>query len=224
MAKKNFKKGEYFRVPYSQYFKIDLDYRNYTKFKESQSLVWRVMGGYTHTYGNTKDELPPFEKSYFAGGTNDLRGFRAYRLGPGNYALDDYSGDDFLYSAVGPIKLMANIEYRFTILKSLKGALFTDIGNIWIYDNDSITTIIGDPAIDEKIDSFKFKWENLNQQIAISSGLGIRYDFGFFVFRLDAAIPIFDPRLDFGKRFTPNNPSRFSINIFELNLGIGYPF
>ena len=220
----NNKKGRYFGVPYSQYFKIDLDYRHYTKLRSNQSVVWRIMGGYTHTYGNTKNELPPFEKSYFAGGTNDLRGFRAYRLGPGNYALDDYKGDDFLYSAVAPIKLMYNIEYRFTILKSLKGALFTDVGNIWIYNNDSITTIIGDPAIDKNIDQFKFKWENLSEQIAISSGFGIRYDFGFFVFRLDAAIPIFDPRLDSGKRFTPNNPSRFSINIFELNLGIGYPF
>ena len=224
----NNKAGQYFGVPYSQYFKIDLDYRHYTRFRQGQNLAWRVMGGYTQTYGNTSGELPPFEKSYFAGGTGDLRGFRAYRLGPGNFSEDKYEGEDndgnsYVYNAVAPIKLMFNLEYRFTILKQLKGAIFADMGNIWLYNDGRIKSPI-DETDPTKIESYKFKLENLNEQIATSAGFGLRYDFTFFIFRLDAAIPIFDPRLENGYRFTPQNPNKFSINQFQLNLAIGYPF
>jgi outer membrane protein assembly factor BamA len=224
LLKNNNRKGYYFGVPYSQYFKIDLDYRHYTRYRSEQVLAWRFMAGYTHTYSRSKNQLPPFEKSYFAGGTNDIRGFRAYRLGPGNYRSENYEEGGVIYNAVAPIKLMFNIEYRFTILKSLKGALFTDVGNIWIYDNPNITALTGVDEIDAEIESYKFKWENLNQQIAISSGLGVRYDFGFFVFRLDAAIPIFDPRREGQDRFRPNYSGWFFVKDFQFNLGIGYPF
>lgn len=220
------RKGHYFGVEYAQYFKIDLDYRNYTPLKnENQSFVWRALAGYTFTYGNTQG-LPPFEKSYFAGGSNDNRGFLAYRLGPGNYPKDFYNtsiGDTVVnYSAVGPIKLLMNLEYRFTILQALKGALFWDMGNIWLYDRTTEPT--GNPGVDDNIDKLKFRWENLSQQIAMSAGMGLRYDFGFFVFRLDAGIPIFDPGLEEGKRFTPQNPARFGLKDFVLNFAIGYPF
>lgn len=225
--------GQVLGVPYSQYIKIDLDYRHYTRYRSEQVFIWRVNLGYTQTYGNSKEQLPPFEKSYFAGGTNDIRGFRAYNLGPGNYSIDDYETevpDDtdsskttkFNYNAVAPIKLMLNLEYRFTILKSLKGALFTDAGNIWIYNVDSVLNSEGGHTVIQ--DDTKFDLNNIASQIAISSGVGLRYDFGFFVFRLDAAIPIFDPRLESSLRFTPNNPNRFSINQIQFNLGIGYPF
>ena len=221
----NNKKGLYFGVPYSQYVKIDLDYRHYTRYRSQQVLVWRFNVGYTYTYGRSTNDLPPFEKSYFAGGTNDIRGFRAYRLGPGNFEKDNYESNGFIYNAVAPIKLMFNMEYRFTILKSLKGALFSDIGNIWIYDNPNITTLTGDSLIDIEIENYKLKLEHLSQQFAISSGFGLRYDFGFFVFRLDAAIPIYDPRLPEGNRFPAKNSQHFFYaDNYILNLGIGYPF
>lgn len=217
-------KGQFFGIPYSQYFKIDLDYRHYTRYRSEQVFVWRFNMGYAFTYGNTKNQLPPFEKQYFAGGTNDLRGFNAYRLGPGNFEQKNYDLGGVVYNAVAPIKIMINVEYRFTILKSLKGALFADAGNIWIYDNSAITKLTGDSIVDATIDLYKFKPENLKEQIALSTGIGLRYDFGFFVFRLDAATPIFDPTRKKGYRFRPKQSGWFGVNEFVLNLGIGYPF
>jgi outer membrane protein assembly factor BamA len=133
---------------------------------------------------------------------------------------------------------MFNIEYRFTILKSLKGGLFWDMGNIWVYNEELTPT--GNPAIDEQSDLLKLVWNNLVDQIAMSPGFGIRYDFGFFVFRLDAGIPFFDPRLPSGHRLTLKNPGYFGFNYkppyetnnpnsydksnYTLNLAIGYPF
>ena len=233
----NNKAGQYFGVPYSQYFKIDLDYRHYTRFRQGQNLAWRVMGGYTQTYGNTSGELPPFEKSYFAGGTGDLRGFRAYRLGPGNFEIDEYEQEgtnSYIFNAVAPIKLMFNIEYRFTILNELKGALFLDAGNIWYYNDERIKAPID--SLDENVEFYKFKFENITEQIAASVGFGLRYDFTFFVFRLDAAIPLVDPRLPLDRRFTPKEPGYFGFNYqgdlrypnttnnYILNFAIGYPF
>ncbi len=212
--------GKFFGVEYAQYFKIDLDYRNYTRINSDNHIVWRLYAGYTHTYGNTKG-LPPFEKSFFAGGSNDVRGWIAYKLGPGNYSKDNYKYDDgdstFSYSATGPIKLMFNIEYRFTIIGNFKGAAFMDFGNIWIYNRNYEVSEIPISNLDDLVFNFK----NIGKQIAMSPGLGIRYDFGFFVFRLDAAYKLFDPGSPQNSRFTPY-PLRF--NTLTYNLAIGYPF
>jgi len=216
------KRGTFSGVEYAQYFKIGLDYRNYTRLNSNHHIVWRVYGGYTHTYGNTKG-LPPFEKSFFAGGSNDVRGWFAYKLGPGNYPKDKYNYEDadsvFIYSATGPIKLMLNIEYRFAIIGNFKGAAFMDFGNIWIYNRDYKQDDDDIPA--SEIEDLVFNFKNITKQIAMSPGLGIRYDFGFFVFRLDAAYKLYDPGAPNGHRLTPDP---FNFRTINYNLAIGYPF
>ena len=214
------KERKVFGVAYSQYIKFDLDYRNYTKLNHGQQLAWRAFAGVTYTYGNTKG-APPFEKSYFAGGANDVRGWLAYKLGPGNYPANGYefqdsTGSTIFYSATAPIKLMFNIEYRFNIIKSFKGAAFMDFGNIWYYNR---------PVTQESdvfdVELTKFKWENISQQIAISPGVGLRYDFGFFVLRLDAAYKLFNPGKPEDERVTILPASEKDIN---MNFAIGFPF
>lgn len=214
-------------VAYAQYIKFDLDYRNYTKLRGEQQLAWRAYIGYTQTYGNSDSRNPPFEKSYFAGGSNDLRGWYAYELGPGNFnehrVTDPETNEEERITAVAPIKLMLNLEYRFSILNSLKGGLFIDVGNIWNYnieykDDDGNLNNNSLYADDTK---FWHKDFDIRKQLAVSPGLGLRYDFGFFVFRLDGAYPLYDPKKEEGDRL---NWLPQTIKDVVWSFAIGYPF
>ncbi len=193
-----------FGVPFSQFLKFDIDYRVYLQIRKLGKLVYRIAGG----IGKPLDNLSvlPYEQSFFSGGPNGIRAWRARTLGPWSYGPSETSAR---FDKIGDIQLEWNIEYRFHIFKSIYGAWFVDAGNIWLTYED------------KNKPNGQFKLDNFQREIAIGSGFGIRYDFSFFILRLDAAIKIRDPKYAENDRWMfDKQPLRTTI----LNFGIGYPF
>ena len=186
-------------VAYSQYVKLEVEYiKHWPVFKESV-LAFRSFVGWAIPYGNSNSI--PFTKSYFAGGSNDNRGWKAYDLGPGS------SGGVLDYNEAN-LKIAFNIEQRFKVFGDFKGAIFVDAGNIWnALDN------ITDPA-------YTFTSLSDLEEIAVSSGFGLRYDFGFFVFRLDIGFKTYDPSYPSGERWFKD----YNFGNAVYNIGINYPF
>ena len=190
----------FFNNPFSQYVKIDFDIRRYlTGFKEN-TLVLRSFIGAGYAYGNS--EKLPIQKQFFSGGVNSIRAWEAFSLGPGS--SQDTIGNNY---ATGDLKLEFNIEYRFTFLNSLKSAIFIDAGNIW-----SIK--------EEQNSGSSFQINNFISELALGFGFGLRYDFDFFIIRLDMARPLRDPSYPRGDRWIENTLNKK----FRYNLAIGYPF
>ncbi len=186
-------------VRYAQYIRISNDFRHYFHFNEKKSsLVFRILLGLAVPYGNSTEI--PYQKGFFAGGANDMRGWQFRTLGPGGYSANNN------YERVGDIQIEGNIEYRFPIYKIFKGAFFLDVGNIWTLKET------------ETYPNGEFKWNTWYDQLAVDIGVGVRLDFGFFVFRLDFASPVRNPtKYEEGDMWqTPY--------IWVLNFGIGYPF
>lgn len=167
-------------------------------------MVYRIAGGIGKPLANLG--YLPYEQSFFCGGPNSVRAWRARTLGPGAY---DPRNSPARFDKIGDILLEGNIEYRFHIIRSFYGALFVDAGNIWRLQPD------------ETKPKGEFKADLFLDQIAIGGGFGIRWDLNFFVLRLDIAAPLKDPKFDPGNRWTFNKQGwQYSV----LNFGIGYPF
>lgn len=188
-----------FGVVFSQYVKLESDYIKHWELSNNTIFAIRAFGGIAIPYGNSNSI--PFTRSYFAGGANDNRGWRAYDLGPGS------SGGVLDFNEAN-LKLAFNSEYRYTLFGDLKGAFFIDAGNIWnVLDNvtDEASTFEGISDL---------------ENIAIASGLGARYDFGFFVLRLDVGFKTYDPSLPRGGRWF----KQYNFANAVYNIGINYPF
>ena len=186
-------------VAYSQYVKGEVEYIKHWEINSNNVLAVRAFAGIAIPYGNSNSI--PFTRSYFAGGANDNRGWRAYDLGPGSSgSILDFNDANF--------KLAFNAEYRFTILGAFKGAFFVDTGNIWnVFD-----------AIE--IPEFRFDGIQDLKELAVASGVGLRYDFGFFVLRFDVGFKTHNPARPVGERWF--NDYSFSKAVY--NIGINYPF
>ncbi len=201
-----------FGVPYSQFYRADLDLRYNIKTGITKSVAMRLYGGIAIPRENSLFTGVPFEKRFFVGGTNDLRGWRIRKIGPGSFYYDDTL--DFYRG--GDIKLMFNTEYRSGLYKTLSGAVFIDAGNVWNIKKDPAK-----PGAD-------FNTLEFYKQIAVDGGLGLRYDLDFFVIRLDAAIPLFDPRNKPGgdDKWVIRNIKNWTgfTNNLNLNIAIGLPF
>ena len=183
----------------SQYLKTDIDFIRHLPLGRDRVFAFRFFSGVALPVGNS--ENIPFSRSYFAGGANDNRAWKAYKLGPGTSDNNNEFNE-------ANLKISMNMEYRFPVIGSVKGALFIDSGNIWNFQ-DNVT----DP---------KASFDNLSDlsEIAIGSGIGIRYDFDFFVFRFDTGFKTFNPSLEKNKRWL----SEFSLKQAVFNIGINYPF
>lgn len=193
---------EFIGVRYAQYVRINIDYRQYYYFfNKTNSMVFRLLLGTGIPYFNSEEI--PYEKGFYAGGANDMRGWEFRKLGPGSF-----SGVSS-YERVGDIQLELNAEYRFPIISFLKGALFADVGNIWTY-NESETFPGG-----------MFTFDNFYNELAVDGGIGLRFDFQYFVFRFDMAIPLRDPTYLSGERWRFQN---LQFKQVVGNIGIGYPF
>ncbi len=190
--------------PFSQFIKGTVDFRNYWKISSNLTLATRAFGGIVWAYGNSS--VVPFSEQFYIGGANSLRGFSIRSVGPGGFVRD---GDAYGYmDQTGDIKLEANVELRFPLLGSLNGAVFADAGNVWTFDED-------DWRDNGKISSDFFS------QLATDVGLGLRYDLGMLVVRLDMGIPLHDPSL--GKNPYCNVGGNF-FSSCGYHLAIGYPF
>ncbi|CAD0218367.1 BamA/TamA family outer membrane protein [Chryseobacterium sp. JV274] len=193
-----------FGLPYAQFIKFDIDARKYFKFNGNQTLVLRQFIGVGIPYGNSQDM--PIIKSYFNGGSNDIRAWVAFGgLGPADSQVDErvrtYMTDN--------LKLTTNIEYRIPFNKTYEGALFTDIGNTWSLRN------YNDGYGDE------FKFNKFLKQVGIGSGFGLRLNIAYVTARIDLAYKIYDPNKPDGDRwrfkyFQPFKPT--------VNIAFGYPF
>jgi len=187
-------------VGYAQYLKFDFDVRKYLKMSRGAQFASRFLLGYTIPYGNATSA--PFNKTYVAGGSDDIRAWRAYDLGPGESNRNErsFSTEQF--------KITVNLEWRRKLSDNMDGALFIDTGNIWATSSE---------ASKESL----FRFNNFYKQMAIGSGFGFRYDLGYnIIFRLDLAYKIHDPNQSIGKRWFHH--LKFWKPTF--NIGIGYPF
>lgn len=187
-----------FNIPVAQYFKTDIEYKKFWEIDDTSVFGIRSFLGAIIPYDNS---AVPFIKSYFAGGSNDIRAWQTYDLGPGRR-------DSGLEYNIGSLKFLTSAEYRFDMFGSLKGALFVDAGNIW----DITNSIFAEE--EAKFDGF-----NSLQDLAIGSGFGLRYDFSFLVFRLDLGFKMHEPYLN-GNRWFQN----YNFANAVYNIGINYPF
>lgn len=210
----NIKKGDttkVFGIPFSQFVKFENEFKHYLNLNEKSQLVSRIITGVGFAYGNSNEM--PFIKQFFNGGTNSLRAFRARSIGPGSFK--ETSSNTFLPDQSGDLKLEFSTEYRTNIYKFINAALFVDAGNIWLL-NDNVNK-----------PNSKFSKDFLNE-IAVGTGIGLRFDFSFLVLRTDLAFPIRKPYLPDGNRWVfdkiafGNGAWRNENLVF--NLAIGYPF
>lgn len=188
-----------FSVPYSQYIKTEFDYIKYWDLRQSKVLAFRSFFGIAVPYGNS-DNIP-FVRSYFAGGSNDNRAWSPYSLGPGKTdEVNDFNEAN--------LKLAFNLEYRFPVVGDIKGALFADAGNIWnVFDSED------DP--DKTFNGFDSLVD-----IALGTGFGIRYDFTYFLIRVDLGFKTYNPAEETSKRWFRDYNFANSV----LQIGINYPF
>ncbi|WP_185247088.1 BamA/TamA family outer membrane protein [Chryseobacterium bernardetii] len=206
------KEKKIFGIPFSQYAKIENDFRFYHKFTEKSSLATRLIAGIAYPYGNS--EFVPFSKQFFSGGSNSIRAFRARTLGPGSFDPRTLIQGTY-FDQSGDIKLELNAEYRANLYKFLNAAVFVDAGNIWLLNSDS-----NRPGA-------KFSKDFLNE-IAVGAGVGLRLDFSILILRLDLAMPLRVPYYEKGDRWAFDkinfgDPSWRKDNLV-LNIAIGYPF
>ncbi|MEJ7646320.1 MAG: BamA/TamA family outer membrane protein [Chryseolinea sp.] len=201
-----------FGSPYSQFVKGDVDFRHYWQFDEHNKLVSRIVVGAGYPYKNSK--TLPYIKQFSIGGSNSIRAFQARSVGPGTYNVKEDTLGTLFIDQRADLKLEGNVEYRFDIIKALKGAVFVDAGNIWLIREDSTRA------------GGQFHANTFLNQLAVGTGVGLRLDFSFFVLRLDTAFPIRKPYekdkwvikdIDFGSRAWRRENLVF-------NIAIGYPF
>ncbi|MGB6035716.1 MAG: BamA/TamA family outer membrane protein, partial [Cryomorphaceae bacterium] len=210
-------------IQFAQYLKTVHDFRYYNVPNEKMSTAYRVSAGVGIPLENLS--VLPFEKSFFAGGANGIRAWQARTLGPGSFRDPVQNFDK-----IGDILIEGSIEYRFDITDILEGAFFVDAGNIWIMGNET-----------ERPGAI-FEFDRFLSEIAVGAGAGTRFNFDFFLIRLDLGLQVKDPSLDPGERWLFQTKDKYNAYIddlnaadvdngfsyyrwqWNLNIGIGYPF
>ncbi len=193
-------------IAYAQYVKGDFDWAKSFRIDKNNSVALHLAFGMAYPYGNSN--ILPFEKRYFAGGANSVRGWSVRSLGPGKYNGAD-KGINFINQS-GDIKLDINLEYRAFLFWKLNGALFIDGGNVW-----TIRDYKDQPGGEFKIDEF-FK------QLAFSYGVGLRMNLDFFILRFDAGMKAINPAFT-GRDHYPIIHPNFDRD-FAFHFAVGLPF
>ncbi|MBN1339055.1 MAG: BamA/TamA family outer membrane protein [Bacteroidales bacterium] len=197
---------------YSQYARLSVDGRGFYNFGDKSKMAFRVLAGVARPYGNS--EILPYSRQFFSGGPSSIRAFSSNSAGPGTYNQNNDS-IGFLQLG-GEVKLEMNAEYRFTIYRFFKGAIFTDAGNVWLLESNP--SDLGGA----------FSFSRFADELAVGAGIGLRVDVSFFVLRFDLATPLRKPWLEDNERWVIDQ-----INIGSrswrkenliLNIAIGYPF
>lgn len=208
MEKNSNGQGMIWNTPFSQFVRgeITLSKTWFLGKKSKQSIATRLQAGAGYAYGNSTSL--PFEKHFYAGGSNSLRGWQARTVGPGTAPRDT---SFVIPNQTGDMKLEANIEYRFDLFWKLAGALFIDAGNVWTLKADD--TEEGQQSL--------FSWKDFGSSIAANWGAGIRLDFGFLLLRVDMGLKVHDPAR---QRRWVNPEEWFKGDNYALHFGVGYPF
>ena len=198
-------------TPYSQYIRSELTLGKTFVFgrNDRQALATRIMGGVGYAYGNSS--ALPFEKQFYSGGANSMRGWQARALGPGHAKADTTF---VIPSQTGDVKLEANLEYRFPLFWKLCGAVFADVGNIW-----TLKETDGDKGYHTHT---HFTLKNLAASLAADWGLGLRVDLNFLILRIDMGMKLYDPSQDTDRWRAPSQ--WLKKDGYSLHFGVGYPF
>lgn len=203
-------KGSYslFGIPYAQFTKVDVDFSKNIALDAKNRVAYRIGVGVGYPYGNMTKL--PFERSYFSGGANSVRGWSVRSLGPGSMGLE-YARS--FADQVGDIRLDMNLEYRTKLFWKFEMAAYVDAGNIWTFHEDA-----SHPKAN-------FDFSRFYKEIAFSYGLGLRADFNFFVLRFDTGMKAYDPQQRGGKKWVIKNPNFNSrTGNFAWHFAVGYPF
>ena len=212
-------------IGYSQFSRLDNEFIFSKPLGKEQSLNFKLELGAGIPYGNTKTSLP-YDYSFFAGGANDNRGWRARSLGPGSYKY--YLDPDRTATQIGDLRIGASAEYRFEFNSLFEGAIFADAGNIWTVYND----------VNREGGQISKDWY---KEIALAAGVGVRLDLEYFIVRVDVGLPIYDPSMPVGSRFISDDKDNYydlGESVFgpnygdflplpfvpKFHFGIGYPF
>ena len=193
-------------IPFAQYIKGDFDFSQNWNIDERNSLVFHIGMGVAYPYGNS--QVLPFEKRYFAGGPNSVRGWSVRSLGPGGYKGSD-TGMNYI-NHTGDIKLDVNLEYRTHLFWKFNGAAFIDAGNIW-----NIRDYEGQ-------EEGTFRFNRFYKQLAVAYGLGLRFDLDYLIIRFDGGMKAINP-MRTGKDKYPFLHPNFSRD-FAFHFAVGYPF
>lgn len=195
-------------TPYSQYVRGEMTLgKTWVWGKRSgQSIATRLVAGAGYAYGNST--ALPFEKHFYGGGSNSLRGWQVRTVGPGTSPMDK---SFVIPNQTGDMRLEANIEYRFDIAWKFAGAVFVDAGNIWMFEHKGV----------QEMESSIFRWKNLGDSIAANWGVGMRLDFGIILLRFDMGMKFHDPALE-NKWIGPDG--WLKRDNYAVHFGVGYPF
>lgn len=200
-------------LQFYRYLRFNIDYRKYliVGTKNRSQIAFKAAAGIAYAYGKENAFQLPYEKNFFIGGPSSLRAWKPRRLGPGSY-----NSSTSLVEQPGSVLLETSLEYRFKLIQflgSLNGAIFVDAGNIWNIKHPNQNSV-GNLSISTFIN-----------EIAVGSGFGLRWDFDFFLLRLDLASKMINPALAKDKKWVFNKTAFSSgENPIEFNIGIGYPF
>ena len=203
------KDGDAFKlanIDFAQYVKMDVDFAKNFVIDDRNSFVFHTGLGIAVPYGNSKNL--PFEKQYFSGGANSVRGWKVRSLGPGSFGGLGNSADYIMNT--GNIKLDLNLEYRTFLFWKLNGAAFIDAGNIWNLPGKGLSS------------EGNFNFVNFYKELAVSYGLGIRFDLDFLILRFDAGMKAVNPMYKGRDKFPITSPN-FKRD-FAFHFAVGYPF
>jgi outer membrane protein insertion porin family len=227
-------------IDFSQYIRTEIDIRRYWQQTPGKSLALRLAFGIARPFGFTSDV--PYVKQFFVGGPNSVRAWAPRGLGPGAFEdplSRDIDNNTRLYQT-GDIKIEANLEYRFKIFWLMEGALFLDAGNVWTIEQDTnrcgsqfLISPLEDECINEEGNRISFLHEPFYRQLAVGGGFGFRFDFSYFILRLDLAtklrhsypyLPTADMTATEADYWFQDYKRGFSWSKIAFNLGFGYPF
>ena len=203
-----------FKNPYAQFLRLETDLTKTWQLSNTSQLVGHVNAGVIRCFGNTEVDGSPFSERFYAGGANSIRAFTVRSIGPGafNGAIDGMGSFQRQFSYIlqnGDLKLIANLEYRTRLFGNLGGALFLDAGNVWQWQDPEWTT------------DWKLRLNSVFDQIAVGTGVGLRYDLGFLVIRIDWGLALHMP-------YETSRSGYFNVDSFRdaqaLHFAIGYPF
>ena len=198
---------EFINIAYAEYAKFDVDYTHLFTLDGNNSIACHAAFGIAYPYGNSK--ILPFEKRYFSGGANSVRGWSVRELGPGKFKGND-GRIDFI-NQTGDMKLDVSVEYRSHLFWKLNSAIFVDAGNIWTLRNY------------EEQPGGQFKFDSFYKQIAVAYGLGLRLNFGYFILRFDMGMKAINPAYE-------TNDEHYAIfhpdlsRDFTFHFAVGLPF
>jgi len=200
-------------TPISQYLKARLEGRYFLAMSPGVRLANRLILGFGYPYGNSTKM--PFIKQFFSGGNNSLRAFRSQSIGPGTFRSPYADSTNYFADQSGDIKLEMNTELRLRFNKFIGGAVFVDAGNVWLFRADT-----SQPGGEFT--------KNFMSQIAVGTGVGLRFDLSILILRFDLGMPIRKPWLPVGERWVFDQIDFGSNEWIKknliLNIAIGYPF